>query len=80
MDENEDDDEDEVRTLQPRVELHENDIGFMKFHTRCRVSALAYLARMKLSHLLQKCSFFLIKLAALMAWIKQRTAEPQNIG
>jgi hypothetical protein len=25
---NEDDDEDEVRTLQPRVELHENDIGF----------------------------------------------------
>jgi hypothetical protein len=34
MDENEDDDEDEVRTLQPRVELHENDIGFMKFHTR----------------------------------------------
>jgi hypothetical protein len=32
-DEYEDDDEDEVRTLQPRVEFHENDIGFMKFHT-----------------------------------------------
>ena len=35
-DEYEDDDEDEVRTLQPRVELHENDIGFMKSHTRCQ--------------------------------------------
>jgi hypothetical protein len=32
---------------------------------------------MKLCHLLQKCSFFLIKLAAFQAsggWIKQRTA------
>jgi hypothetical protein len=27
-DEYEDDDEDEVRNLQPRVELHENGIGF----------------------------------------------------
>ena len=26
-------DEYEVRTLQPRVEFHENDIEFMKFHT-----------------------------------------------
>jgi hypothetical protein len=36
---------------------------------------------MKLHHLLQKCSFFLIKLAASQAigWAEQRTAEPQNI-
>jgi hypothetical protein len=36
---------------------------------------------MKLHHLLQKCSFFLIKLAAFQAggWSEQRTAEPQNI-
>jgi hypothetical protein len=35
---------------------------------------------MKLHHLLQKCSFFLIKLAAFQAsgWAEQRTAEPQN--
>jgi hypothetical protein len=38
------------------------------------------LPRMK-HHLLQKCSFFLIKLAALAAGgrAEQRTAEPQNI-
>jgi len=37
--------------------------------------------RMKLHHLLQKCSFFLIKLAALVAGgrAEKRTAEPQNI-
>jgi len=36
---------------------------------------------MKLHHLLQKCSFFLIKLAALVAGgrAEKRTAEPQNI-
>jgi hypothetical protein len=50
---------------------------------RCRVSGFRREERksgnpkphMKLHHLLQKCSFFLIKLAASMAWIKQRTAE-----
>ena len=33
-DEHEDDDEDEAHTLHPRLELHKNDIGFIKFHPR----------------------------------------------
>jgi hypothetical protein len=40
-------------------------------------SAFSLLFPYMLHHLLQKCSFFLIKLAALAAggWAKQRTAE-----
>ena len=31
-------DEDEVRTMYPHVEVHENDIGFIQFHTRVSIS------------------------------------------